>query len=209
MANLFYPAKRDPEIRDTERAAVSNNTALIFLLLRPMELQQAVSLIKNSHITGATPQVWADLGCGEGLFTRALASLLAPGSTIYAVDQNKKALQHLPQGEGVLIKPIQANFVNDPLPFTKLNGILMANALHFVPNQKTFIKKLEGYVADKYSLVMVEYDTDTPNQWVPYPLSFEALQKLFRQSGYTTFEKIHEQPSLYGRANIYSVIIGK
>jgi trans-aconitate methyltransferase len=174
-----------------------------------MELQQAISLIKNPHIISTAPQVWADLGCGEGLFTQALAGLLAPGSTIYAVDQNKRALQQLPQQEGVLIKPILANFVNDRLPFTKLNGILMANALHFVPNQKAFIKKLEGYVADKYSVVMVEYDTDTPNQWVPYPLSFTTLQNLFKQSGYATVQKIHEQPSLYGRANIYSAIIEK
>lgn len=174
-----------------------------------MELQQAIDLIGHPVLKGQSPQVWADLGCGDGLFTRALGSVLPAASTIYAVDQNKRALQQLPQQGQTLIKPIPADFVKDMLPFAKLDGILMANALHFVQHQQQFIKKLEGYLGERPRFIMVEYDTDVPNRWVPYPLSFTSLQQLFSNNGYTAVQKIHEQPSLYGRAKIYSVLIEK
>ena len=172
-----------------------------------MELKQAIALLQNPAIIKNDKQVWADLGSGEGLFSRALAELLATGSTIYAVDQNKSALQRIKQQEKVVIKPTYADFVKDDLALHDLNGILMANALHFVKDKTTLIKKLAGYCRREHCFLIVEYDTDTPNPWVPYPLSVGSLQRFFHQCGYTTVDKIHEVPSLYGRSKIYSAII--
>lgn len=171
-----------------------------------MELQQAIALIQHPSITSNTKQAWADLGCGDGLFTRALAGLLAPGSTIYAVDQNKTALKHIPSHENILIKPVQADFVKDNLGFRDLNGIVMANALHFVKDKTALIKKLADYCSREHSFLIVEYDTNTPNPWVPYPLDFASLQRLFEQCGYASVKKIHEVPSIYNRAKIYSAV---
>lgn len=36
-----------------------------------MTLEEAVTLIKNNNINSGTKSVWADLGCGSGLFTYA------------------------------------------------------------------------------------------------------------------------------------------
>ena len=178
-----------------------------FVLTLSMELNQAITLLQHPAIIKNDKQVWADLGSGEGLFSRALASLLAAGGTIYAVDQNKSALQRIKRQETVMIKPIYADFVKDDLAFHDLNGILMANALHFVQDKTTLIKKLAGYCRAEHSFLIVEYDTDTPNPWVPYPLSFISLKQFFHQCGYTSVDKIHEVPSLYGRSKIYSAII--
>ena len=52
-----------------------------------MQLSEAIELIQKINIPGNKPQVWADLGCGDGLFTRALATLLPEGSIIHAVDK--------------------------------------------------------------------------------------------------------------------------
>ena len=172
-----------------------------------MELHQAIALLKHPVIIKNDKQVWADLGSGEGLFSRALAELLAPGSTIYAVDQNKSVLKRIKQQEKVVIKPLYADFVKDDLAFHDLNGILMANALHFVEDKTTVIKKLAGYCQKEHSFLIVEYDTDMPNPWVPYPLSFVSLKQFFKQCGYASVNKIHEVPSLYGRSKIYSAII--
>ena len=53
-----------------------------------MTLKEAISLINSGLIRPTGPVHWADLGCGEGLFTLALASLLPAGSVIYGVDKN-------------------------------------------------------------------------------------------------------------------------
>ena len=47
-----------------------------------MQLTEAIKLIQHKGILQTEPQTWADLGCGAGLFTQALASLLHENSTI-------------------------------------------------------------------------------------------------------------------------------
>ena len=61
---------------------------------------------------------WADLGCGDGIFTAVLQSYLQPNRTIYAVDRDKRALQKLMHSlsesqEDVTIHPIQADNQSD------------------------------------------------------------------------------------------------
>ena len=51
-------------------------------------MNEAVELIKHDSIFNSGEQAWTELGFGSGTFTMALASLLAPGSIIYAVDKN-------------------------------------------------------------------------------------------------------------------------
>ena len=62
-----------------------------------MEHQEAVNLIMKGFDSISINQVWADIGCGEGVFTKALASLLSEGSMIYAIDKNQNSLQAIPE----------------------------------------------------------------------------------------------------------------
>lgn len=171
-----------------------------------MELQTAVKLIRHNRIS-PHPATWADLGCGTGLFTQALGGLLQPGSTIYAVDQNKQALLQIPKLPGIAIEKIPANFVTDPLPLKNLDGILMANALHFVKDKTGFLHTIAGYCKPNAVLLIVEYDMDTSNTWVPYPVSFTSLELLFKKAGYISVEKIYSTPSVYNRSHIYGTFI--
>lgn len=169
--------------------------------------EDAIKMLATASIT-TTKQQWADLGCGTGTFTLALASLLPPQSTIYAMDTNAAALQQIPtQHHHTTIITTHGDFVNDNLPTTPLNGILLANALHYAKDQPAFIKKAAAYLAPTGCFILVEYDTDISNPWVPYPLSFTKLTKLFNSAGFTSIDKLSERPSLYGRAMIYSVQI--
>jgi hypothetical protein len=96
-----------------------------------MQLPEAISVIQKGIIPHSSPQTWADLGVGKGLFSEALFSILQPGSIIHAVDLHKQPnLQHHPS-----IIFHQANFVKDKLPIPTLDGILMANSLHYVQEQ--------------------------------------------------------------------------
>ncbi len=53
-----------------------------------MTVQEATYLIRHDHNKSFAKDTWADLGCGSGIFTYALASLLKKGSTIYAIDRD-------------------------------------------------------------------------------------------------------------------------
>ena len=104
-----------------------------------MNLQDAIALINHSDLTEKTNAQWADLGCGSGLFTYALANLLQKGATIHAVDKSPIKLQKLPNPHSIIIHSRQMDFIKDPLPSDGLNGILMANSFHYVANKKHFI----------------------------------------------------------------------
>ena len=172
-----------------------------------MTLQEAISFINNGLTRPKGPVRWADLGCGTGLFTLALASLLPAGSVIYGVYKNNLLKRQTTAG-GVDIIPVNADFVTDSLPFSNLDGLLMANALHYVKDKTAFTHRIKIFTAGTASLLIVEYDTDTPVPiWVPYPLSFSSLAKLFTGAGYTSVLKLNEHPSIYGRAHMYAALV--
>ncbi len=150
-----------------------------------MELREAISLIQTDKIIQDTQTTWVDLGCGTGLFTRALAGLLYTGSTLYAVDKNISSFQNSRFPNMVAVKTIESDFILDDLNLQNIDGILMANAFHFVRNKKQFIEKLIPFFGSTPVFLLVEYDTDLPNPWVPYPLSFITLKKLFTELGFT------------------------
>lgn len=168
-----------------------------------MQLSDAIDLIQKINIATHTPQVWADLGCGDGLFTRAIATLLPEKSTVYAIDKlNNLSNKNIP-GRSIIFH--QADFEKEEWLLPKPDGILMANSLHYVRNQKIFIEKLLRKLnTGNPRLVFIEYDMDTSNPWVPYPLSFATLQKLIKSIGLPSLQKLGEKKSIYQRANIYA-----
>lgn len=153
-------------------------------------------------------ETWADLGCGSGTFTRALAAHLAPGSTIHAMDTDVHALSRLPaESHGVRIQTHAGDFTRTPWPFTSLDGILMANSLHYVREQFAFVARCADALPAHGVVTIVEYDTDTANPWVPYPLSLARLTSLFHAAGYRHVQLLGTRPSRYGRAQLYAVRI--
>ncbi|MBS1745293.1 MAG: methyltransferase [Bacteroidetes bacterium] len=168
-----------------------------------MQLSAAISLLQ--HPVTNTKSNWADLGCGEGLFSLALSHLLPPGSYVNAIDKNVQALKNVVVKDGIHLKKYALDFIQEELPVKELDGILMANSFHYVRNREKFINKVFQSLKRDGSLIFVEYDTDTPNNWVPYPVSFESLKKFFA-AYQCTAEKIHEIQSVYQR-RIYAAII--
>ena len=151
---------------------------------------------------------WADLGCGDGTFTLALASLLAPGSTIHAMDIDGSALRTIPAShKGAHITTHRGDFVSETWPFTGLDGILMANSLHYVDHQAAFIRACERRMKVRRHFLIVEYDSDEPNRWVPYPLSRAALTALFARADCAPVAFLQSRPSAYRRAPLYSALI--
>jgi ubiquinone/menaquinone biosynthesis C-methylase UbiE len=173
-----------------------------------MNCNEAFSLIKSDRISlDKTVTRWADLGCGTGLFTQALSRMLQPGSSIHGIDNNR-SLKRQTTPDGVEIIPLQLDFITGDWDLQDLDGIVMANSFHYVRDKPAFLKKAQTYLKPQASILIVEYDTDTPvPTWVPYPLSFSSATKLFTAEGYTPIQKLAEKPSIYGGGNIYGALI--
>jgi ubiquinone/menaquinone biosynthesis C-methylase UbiE len=171
-----------------------------------MEVTEAVALIESGFQDRTRKESWADLGCGSGTFTKALAALLQEGSKIYAVDKESQhfSIQKAPTAA---IEFLKLDFMSDTLPFADLDGILMANALHYVKDKPAFIEKLKKHIKGDGQMVIVEYDTEQRNPWVPYPVSYENLMKIFSSCGFNRIEKLGERKSIYRAAKIYACSI--
>jgi ubiquinone/menaquinone biosynthesis C-methylase UbiE len=172
-----------------------------------MEITDAIQLIQGAADTAGSPVTWADLGSGSGLFTYALSTLLPRGSRIYAVDQRPGVLHQKVIPEGIQVVSLQKDFVKDALGLKNLQGLLMANSLHYVADQSAFVREAGTWLQPGGRFLIVEYDSDKANPWVPYPLSFTKLQRLFGDAGYSSVRKLGQRPSIFGRASIYAALI--
>jgi trans-aconitate methyltransferase len=106
-----------------------------------MRLRDAIEMLADSGVDVLGPTTWADLGCGDGTFTLALADVLAAGSAIHAMDRDGSALRKIPSvHNAVRITTHHGDFTKQTWPFADLDGILMANSLHYVDDQAAFIR---------------------------------------------------------------------
>jgi ubiquinone/menaquinone biosynthesis C-methylase UbiE len=169
---------------------------------------EAVELIRGAvAVPGGT---WADLGSGTGTFTRALAALVGVGGVIYAVDRDARLLRELAgaaSSDGASVRTLVADFTV-PLDLPRLNGVLVANALHYVPyaDQPRVLERIAGMVDSPGVVVIVEYERREANRWVPYPLSFEPLRDLARQARLADPMRLATRPSRYS-GSIYSAVV--
>ena len=176
-----------------------------------MDHKDHVRLLKPAGLTpGGT---WADLGAGSGAFTLALRELVGPTASIYSVDQDRRALDRLEAdyedrfGSIGNLRLVHGD-IGQPLALPALDGVVMANSLHFHADTAGMLEHVAGMLAPAGLLLLVEYNTDFGNQWVPYPLSFNAFQALAVDAGYDPPSLLATVPSHFLR-EIYSAAARK
>jgi trans-aconitate methyltransferase len=175
---------------------------------RTVRLRDAIDMLADSRVDALGPTTWADLGCGMGTFTLALADILSPGSAIHAMDRDASALRKIPSThKEISITTHSGDFANHRWSFANLDGILMANSLHYVENQATFIRACESRMTATRRFLIVEYDTDEPSRWVPHPVSRARLTSLFTDAGYSSIRMLRSRPSVYRRAALYAAFV--
>ena len=167
-----------------------------------LESSEAVELI-----AGAVPRragIWADLGAGDGTFTLALAEVLGAGSRIYAVDRDAKALARLRRsaaGAAAEVITVTADFTaafDLPGRHGALDGMLIANALHYVRDAARTLARLGERLRAGGRLVLIEYDRRGANRWVPYPIPAAQLPALAAAAGFATPVVAARKPSAFG-----------
>ena len=152
-------------------------------------------------VVPSSAATWADLGCGDGVFTLLLAELLPGGSDVYAVDRDVAALnalrQKLSQVEtAVNVSTLQADFTQ-PLDLPPLDAILMANSLHFVHDKETVLRRICDLLRPGGCLVIIEYNARRSNGAVPYPLDAAAFLSLADRVGLVQSEIERRAPSTF------------
>jgi SAM-dependent methyltransferase len=172
-----------------------------------MDHRDHVRLIRDGVVGGGP--TWADLGSGEGAFTLALADLLGPTATIHSVDRDGRALRSQERAlrrafPDVVLQPLVADFAL-PLELPPLDGIVMANSLHFQPDQLAVLRLVRGYLRPGGRLILVEYDTDHGNPWVPHPLSFGSWTTLAAEAGFRDTRRLASIPSRF-LGSIYAAL---
>jgi len=172
-----------------------------------MDHRDHVGLLREGVLGGG--RIWADLGSGQGAFTLALADLLGPTGSIYSVDRDGRALQVQVRAlrdafPTVSVTPLVADFTL-PLELPPLDGIVMANSLHFERDKLAVLRLVAGYLRTAGRLVVVEYDTDHGNPWVPFPLSFRTWASMAAEAGFRDTRRLASVPSRF-LGSIYSAL---
>lgn len=167
-----------------------------------------VNLLRPANLpSGGT---WADFGAGSGAFTLALRELIGPEAEIYAVDKDRSRLAELEReyrvrfGDFAHLHLLPADF-SRAVTLPPLDGIVMANSLHFFRDKETILRHVHSFLKPGGALLLVEYNVDAGNPWVPHPLSFETWLKLAPRAGFGEPRLLATRPSSFLRG-FYSAI---
>jgi SAM-dependent methyltransferase len=173
-----------------------------------MDHADHLELLRPAVERGGT---WADLGSGTGAFTLALAELLGPTGSIWSVDRDARLLEQqgatiraLPSGTVARVLPLVADFTR-PLTLPALDGIVMANSLHFVRDPVPVVSAIGALLRPGGRFVLVEYDADRGNHWVPHPISSERWPLVAEAAGLRGVREIGRRGSRFLNA-IYSAV---
>ncbi len=144
---------------------------------------------------------WADFGSGDGAFTLALRDLAGPLTRIFSIDKDESRLRVQENAFDKMFSSFDVRFIHkdftNQINLPELDGILMANSLHYVKEQPAFLTKIRDLLKPNGKLLIVEYNTDEGNQWVPYPVSFEKFKEVSKQGGFINAELLEKVPSTY------------
>jgi ubiquinone/menaquinone biosynthesis C-methylase UbiE len=145
--------------------------------------------------------IWADLGSGRGAFTLALADLIGSTGHIYSIDRDSSALRDQERAMSTQFPSITVHYLNadftQRLDLPALDGIVMANSLHFLRRKDPTLQLVRSYLRPGGRLLLVEYDTDRGNMWVPYPFSYPSWEVLARQNGFSSTQLLAIVPSRF------------
>lgn len=173
-----------------------------------MDHTDHVNLLKPADLPRGG--IWADFGAGSGAFTLALSDLIGLGAEIYAIDKDRAGLGRLERshrehfGTSQNLHLVRADFTG-ALSLPPLDGIVMANSLHYFKDKTKVLRHVQSFLKLNGALLLVEYNADSGNLWVPYPLSFETYCGLAPRAGLSEPRLLATVPSRFLR-EFYSAV---
>lgn len=162
----------------------------------------------NDHVNLLRPAdfsqggVYADFGAGSGAFTLALRELVGLDAAIYAVDKDRSSLNQLDSAHRARFNSnrnliLLPNDFSRPLELPPLDGIVMANSLHFFKDKEKILRHVREFLKPNGALLIIEYNVDSGNMWVPHPLTFETYRVLAPRAGFSEPSLMAKVPSRF------------
>ena len=170
-----------------------------------MTHEEASQFLKPVRISEG--EVWADLGAGTGTFTEVLAKSVGQIGRVHAVDRSKESLEQLSSLTQDFPVTLHHQDFSQDLNLANLDGILLANALHYSRRQKQVLSNLMPLLKPAGKLVVLEYDRQVPNPWIPFPVSKQKLVDLTRALKLCAPIILNERASRYGNGTLYLALI--
>lgn len=158
-------------------------------------------LLDPTHLLALLPlrpyQVVADIGCGAGFFTIALAKYLFDGR-VYAVDADQEMLDAL----GGKLRDVRLNNVklvrsakeSLGLQEDSLDGVLLAFVLHGVPDKKAVVSQVLSSLRRGGWMAVLEWHKQQPEESpvggppVEQRLPLQEVEELARSGGFRSLE---------------------
>lgn len=165
-----------------------------------------VNLLRGGVAPGGT---WADFGSGTGAFTLALAELIGPSGVLHSIERDEYAVRQQQRAfhdrwPERRVHYHVADFTR-PIDLPPLNGLVVANALHFYRDPLPIVQTLLAYLKPDGHFIVIEYNVTQGNTAVPYPLAFEHWEKLAAAAGLTQTRLLATRPSRFLK-EIYSAV---
>lgn len=104
------------------------------------------------------------------------------------------------------LETVAADFTR-PLEVAGLDGVVMANSLHFIrdADQAAVLSLVREMLRPGGRLVMVEYGADRGNLWVPHPFSYPRWEEMARTAGLVGTRLLATVPSRF-LGSIYAAV---
>ena len=168
-----------------------------------MKHEDHVALIRDGVADPGSDSAgrWLELGAGDGEFTLALADVLGGTGDIVALDLDRWALSELAarideRFPDTTLETVTADLTAG-LPAGPFDGVLAANSLHYVEDLEPVLAAIHGALRPGGRLVLVEYDADRGNPWVPHPISFARWTRVAPTAGFDAPRLLHRVPSRF------------
>ncbi len=169
-----------------------------------MDHTDHVNLLRGGVPPGG---VWADFGSGTGAFTLALAELIGPSGVLHSIKRDEYAVRQQQRAFHDRFPDRRVHYhVADftrPIDLPGLDGLVIANALHFYRDPLPIVQKLKAHLKPGGRFISVEYNVAQGNTAVPYPIAYERWPDLAQAAGFTQTQLLATRPSRF-LTEIYS-----
>lgn len=156
--------------------------------------------------------IWVDAASGDGVFAETLIEQSPSTLLVIGLDLRLSAAERFRNAVCRVVNKgiaLQAD-ISSPLPVRSVDGILVANGLHFFQEkqQAEILENFAQALKDGGSLIIVEYNTARPTAAVPFPIPLQSMDRLLTTSGFEQAKNTSRVKSSY-LGEMYAVLTNK